>query len=81
MKAAGHPLFAINLATLEVSKFPSQTEAGRAFGIDNSSITAVIKGRRNQAGGFWFVNDDGHAVDVVKSKLHDVGGIGLKIYN
>jgi len=79
MKAAGHPLFAINLATLEVSKFPSQTEAGRAFGVLQTSITAVIKGRRNQAGGFWFVNDDGHALDVVKSKLHDIGGIGLKI--
>ena len=81
MEAAGHPLFAINLATLEVSQFPSQTEAGRAFGIDSSMITAVVKGRRNQTHGFWFVNDDGHAVDIVKSKLHDVGGTGLKIYS
>ena len=81
MESAGHPLFAINLATLEVSQFPSQTEAGRAVGVLQTSITAVVKGRRNQAGGFWFLNDDGHAVDVVKSKLHDIGGTGLKIYN
>jgi len=74
IKAAGQPLFAINLATLEVSQFPSRTEAGIAFGIDSSRITAVIKGSRKQTGGFWFVNDDGHAVDAVKSKLHDVGG-------
>ena len=41
----------------------------------------IIKGKVKQSGGFWFVKDDGHAVDVVKSKLHDVGGIGLKICN
>jgi len=81
MEAAGHRLFAINLATLGVSQFPSQTEAGRSLGVLQTSITAVIKGRRNQAGGFWFVNNDGHTVDVVKSKLHDIGGTRLKIYN
>jgi len=81
MEAAVHPLFAINLATLGVSQFPSQTEAGRSLGVLQTSITAVIKGRRNQAGGFWFVNNDGHTVDVVKSKLHDIGGTRLKIYN
>lgn len=77
----GHPLFAIELATLKVTHFQSQNEASRVLGISVSSINMVIKGIRKQAGGFWFVNDDGHAVDVVKSKLHDVGGIGLKIYS
>jgi len=75
----GRPLFAINLETNEVSYFRSQGEASRALGILNGSISKVVKGKRNYAGGFWFVSDDGHAVDVVKSKLHDVGGIGLKI--
>jgi len=78
-EARGHPLFAINLTTLEVTNFRSQHEAGQALGINVGSINMVIKGIRNQAGGFWFVNDDGHAVDAVKSKLHDVDGIGLKI--
>ena len=73
------PVYAINLATLEVSRFPSQMEAGRSLGILYQSINQVIKGRIKQTGGYWFVNDDGHAVDVVKSKLHDIGGIGLKI--
>ena len=73
------PVFAINLTTLEVLHFRSRREAGQVFGFDSSRITAVIKGRRKQTGGYWFVNDDGHAVDVVKSKLHDVGGTGLKI--
>jgi len=78
-ESQGHPVFAINLTTLEVSHFRSQGESSRELGVNNSSITAVIKGRRNQTHGYWFVSDDGHAVDVVKSKLHDIGGTGLKI--
>lgn len=78
-EVAGKPVFAINLSTLEVTHFQSQREAGQALGANTGSINMVIKGSRNQVGGFWFVNDDGHAVDVVKSKLHDIGGIGLKI--
>lgn len=73
------PVFAVNLSTLEVSHFSSQHEAGRELGINQCDVNAVLKGRQKTAHGFWFVNDDGHAVDVVKSKLHDIGGIGLKI--
>ena len=78
-ESQGHPLFAIDLDTLEVLHFRSQGEAGRALGVNPKNINKVIKGRRNHTGDFWFVNDDSHAVDVVKSKLHDIGGIGLKI--
>ena len=78
-ESLGRPLFAINLATLEVSKFRSQHEASRELGVLQQSISKVIKGRYNQTGGYWFVNDDGNAVDVVKSKLHDIGKTGLKI--
>jgi len=79
MEATGHPLFAVNLATNEVLHFRAQTEAGRALGVFNSNISKVLKGEYNQTGGFWFVNDDGHAVDIVKRKLHDIGKTGLKI--
>lgn len=75
----GQPMFAINLDTNEVSHFRSQGEASRILGVNRPDINKVIKGRANQTGGFWFVNDDGHAVDIVKSKLHDIGGVGLKI--
>jgi len=78
-EAVGHPLFAINLATLEVSHFNSQNEASQVLGVCHQNISSVINGRLNQTHGFWFVNDDGHAVDVVKNKLHDIGGTGLKI--
>jgi len=78
-EAVGHPLFAINLATLEVSRFRSQSEAGQSLGVFVSNINAVIKGKHKQASGYWFINADGSAVDIVKSKLHDIGKIGLKI--
>lgn len=78
-ESTGHPLFAISLDTLEVSHFSAQKEAERELGISQSDINNVIKGRQKIAYGFWFVNDDGHAVDIVKSKLHDIGKTGLKI--
>ena len=53
-------VFAVNLTTLEVSRFHSQNEAGRALGVSNGNINEVIKGKRKQANGFWFVRDDGH---------------------
>jgi len=43
-KALNRPVFAINLATLEVSQFCSQSEAGRELGVYQSSINNVIKG-------------------------------------
>ena len=76
-EVSGCPVYAVNLDTLEISKFESQREAGRELGINQANITKVIKGKYKQAKGFWFVNDDGNAVDIVKSKLHDVGKTGL----
>lgn len=78
-ESQGHPLFAINLTTLEISHFRSQWEASRELRIDQANINKVINGKHNQTVGYWFVNDDSHAVDVVKSKLHDIGKTGLKI--
>ena len=73
------PVYAINLVTLEVSHFRSQGEASQELGVNKGNINSVIKGKYKQTGGYWFVRDDGHAVDVVKSKLHNIGGTGLKI--
>jgi len=78
-KKLNHPIFAINLTTLEVSHFCSQREASRKLGVNQGNLNSAIKGKRKQTNGYWLVNDDGHAVDVVKSKLHDIGKTGLKI--
>jgi len=78
-EAQNRPVFAINLATLEVSQFCSQGEAGRELGVFKQNINEVIKGKRNYAGGFWFVNNDENAVDTINRKLHDIEKTGLKI--
>ena len=71
-EAQGHPLFAINLATLEVSHFRSQHEAGRALKIGQGNIGSVIRGEYKHTHGFWFVNDDDKATDAIKNKLHNI---------
>jgi len=86
-EVAGRPVYAVNLTTLEVLRFQSQSEAGRELGVKQQNINAVIKGKRKQTHGYYFVNDDGHAVDVINQNyggpkrfpIHDIGGIGLKI--
>jgi len=72
-KISGHPLFAINLETLEVLRFPSQGEASRILRLSQPNINRVIKGNRKQTGGFWFVNADKKYADVIKQNLHDIG--------
>jgi len=71
-EAVGHPLFAINLKTLEVLHFRSQAEAGRALGVFNQSINHVIKGRVNQAGGYYFKTDDGNDIETDNGKLKGI---------
>lgn len=66
----GHPVFAIKLDTLEVLRFRSQGEAGRAIGVDQQSINKVIKGSRNQAGGYYFKEDDGNGIKIDRDKLN-----------
>lgn len=78
-ESRGVPVLAINLTTLEVSRFKSQAEAGRELGVFASNINKVIKGRYKQTGGFWFTEADESSDDVIKQKLHGIGKTGLKI--
>lgn len=71
-EAVGHPVFAIDLATLEVSHFSSQAEAGRVLGVFNQSISNVIKGKIKQAGGYWFKEDKDNGIEIDKDKLKGI---------
>lgn len=71
-EARGNPVLAINLKTLEVSRFQSQHEAGLELGLFWQNISAVIRGKQKTAGGFWFTNDDANAADAIKHKLEKV---------
>lgn len=57
-EARGHSLWAVNIKTLEVLRFSSQTEAANKLGLNFRNINGVIKGRRNQVGNYWFTEDD-----------------------
>lgn len=70
-EALGRPMFAISLETLEVLRFPSQIEAGRELGVNRQNINHVLKGERNQAGGYWFVNTDSNAIETTRTKFGD----------
>jgi len=45
--------------------YPSVSEVARQLGLDQSSITAVCRGKRKSAGGltFWYVDDEGNKID------------------
>ena len=71
-KSRGVPVFAVNLKTLEVSNFQSQAEASRELGIQQSNISAVIKGRQKQTHGYWFKEDDNNGIKTDKDKLKGI---------
>lgn len=70
-KAQRHPVFAINLNTLDVLRFSSQHGATRSLEVRQGSISNVIKGRYKQAGGYWFTNADSNAVEATRAKFGD----------
>ena len=62
-------IYAVNLKTLRVSWFESQRKAGRELGISPRNISSVIKGRCNQTGSYWFVNDNKNTVEKTRARL------------
>lgn len=68
-QAKRKPLIAFNLRTSEMLLLQSQNEAGRFLGVDQGGISAVIKGKCKQFGGYWFINADNKAVETVKVKF------------
>ena len=74
-----YSIFGVNLNTQVVYLFPSQSEAGRTVGIDQSTVGMVVRGRRNKTKGFWFTKVDGNAVDNTDNRLYKL--IGDKINN
>jgi len=71
-KTQSKPLLAINLATLEVSQFQSQSEASQELGVNKGNINSVIKGNRKQAGGYYFVNADDNDIELAKKHGEEV---------
>jgi len=68
-KKPNYSVFAVNLVTQEVRLFPSQSEAGRTIGAEQSTITKVVNGKRNKTKNYWFTNADNEAANNAKIKL------------
>lgn len=68
-EVSGRPVYAVNLKTLEVLRFETQSEASRELRICNGNINNVLKGRYKQAGGYWFTEDGDRANKITKSEL------------
>ena len=64
-EVSGCPVYAVNLDTLEISKFKSQREAGKILGIVNQSINSVLKGRLKTTHGYVFAKA-GEEDEIVK---------------
>ncbi|MGJ3781575.1 HNH endonuclease [Lactiplantibacillus plantarum] len=77
-KSLGHPVLAINLATLEVYRFRSQSETSRKLGLGHGSLNEVIKGKRNQTKGYWFTNADNKSVEATRDRFDDVVAYKVK---
>lgn len=76
-RVLGRPVIAINPETSEAFWFKSQREAERELGVDNSSISKVVKGKQNRACGYWFCRSDENAVEKTRAKFGD--GIANKV--
>jgi hypothetical protein len=46
----------VHLATGDIRKFNSRTEAGQALGVQSKNISKVLKGTRKHTGGYFFHN-------------------------
>lgn len=73
------PLFAVNLKTLEVLRFESQSEAARQLGISPGNISNVLRGRYKQVGGYWFTEDESkiteEKIQEIKDSMYFLGGV------
>jgi len=72
------PLFAVVLKTGEVLHFESRHEAEQKMGISNQAVSAVIKGKLQQAGGYFFTEDESEItaekIQSINDNMHFLGG-------
>ena len=77
--AAGRPVTAVNLKTGKVYHFKSRHEAARQLGVYVGSVSAVVNGRQNITGDYWFTEDDSEIteekIQEIKAKAYSFGGI------
>lgn len=78
-EAVGRPLWVFVLKTGKKQYFSTQMEAGRKTGIDFRNINAVIKGKKQQSGGYFFAEHEDEITDEkiqsIKDNMRYWGGV------
>lgn len=79
VEVSGRPVFAVNLETLEILWFESESEAARQLGVSVGSVNSVLQGKRIQIGGYWFTEDKNEItkekLQEIKSNMHFLGSV------
>lgn len=70
-KVLRKPLFAIDLKTLDILYFESQSEATHRLGFDRRKINNAVNGQQKTTHGYWLVNADSNAVERTRAKFGD----------
>ena len=65
----GHPVYAVDLKTGKVLRFETQSEAARQLGVNVGNLNAVVRGRANQTGGYWFTEDESK---ITEEKIQEI---------
>ena len=78
-KATGRPVIAVNIKTLKVLRFSSRAAAAHSLGVYSTSVSAVIRGKLKQTGGFWFTEDESKInkdkLNKIKNSMQFVDGV------
>lgn len=78
-EVCGRPVWAYNLETFEKRYFDTRAEAVRELGVAQKHINRVIKGKRPQAGGYYFSELDSEVtkekLQIIKDNMLFLGGV------
>lgn len=65
----GRSVFAVDLETGKAMRFETRAEAACQLSIDDGHIFQVVKGERQQAGGYWFTEDEN---EITEGKIQEI---------
>ena len=68
-KVLRKPVFAVNLETGKILRFESRSEAAYQLGIHDGDVCAVVNGRQNTAGGYYFTEDEN---EITEEKIREI---------
>ena len=65
----GRPVFAVDLKTGKILRFETRAEAAQQLGVNEGHICSVVKGERQQTGGYWFTENES---EITEKKIQEI---------